>query len=86
MFEAEGLLLIRSPVPLADVEPKLQPGRREFEVGRICSGADGVGSFTAFAVHFSGDTILAPWAEDGFDYEATLESVDEAGNLYSCSL
>lgn len=26
----------------------------------------------------AGDLVLAPWAEDGFDYEATLEEVDEA--------
>ncbi|CAJ1349060.1 unnamed protein product [Effrenium voratum] len=25
-----------------------------------------------------GDVVLAPWAEDGFEYEATLERIDEA--------
>lgn len=28
-----------------------------------------------------GERVLAPWAEDGFDYEATLEVVDEAAGL-----
>lgn len=28
-----------------------------------------------------GERVLAPWAEDGFDYEATVEAVDEAAGL-----
>ena len=26
--------------------------------------------------------MLAPWAEDGFDYEATLEEFDEATQIW----
>ncbi|CAK9018495.1 unnamed protein product [Durusdinium trenchii] len=49
---AEGLLLLRSSVPVAH-------GTRELQ---------------------RGDVLLAPWAEDGFDYEAILEEMDEASD------
>ena len=26
-----------------------------------------------------GDVVFAPWAEDGFDYEATIDHIDEVG-------
>ena len=29
-----------------------------------------------------GAVVLAPWAEDGFEYEATVEEVDEAHGVF----
>ena len=29
-----------------------------------------------------GAVVLAPWAEDGFEYEATVEEVDEAWGVF----
>ncbi|CAE7309717.1 Lpcat2b, partial [Symbiodinium pilosum] len=64
---AEGLLLIRSPVPLRAAEGVEEPR---------------VYAYTAHWVGLrpkpsNGDVVFAPWAEDGFDYEATIESIDE---------
>ena len=42
--------------------------------------------FEVHTLRCLGAVVLAPWAEDGFEYEATVEEVDEAQILISLGL